>query len=29
MIYEERMDLVNVENIRNIKTKDTSISFDD
>lgn len=29
MIYEESMDLVVTENIRNIKAKDTSISFDD
>ncbi len=29
MIYEESMDLIVLENIKNIKTKDTSISFDD
>jgi hypothetical protein len=29
MIYEEEMDLVDIENIRNIKIKDASISFND
>lgn len=29
MIYEEHMDLVDIENIRNINSKSTSISFDD